>query len=61
VIALTCRECGWSVVEDDETPAMVKAAEHRRETGHADFTRSQLDDAPPPAQPADHDDGQPGL
>jgi len=37
---------------------MVEAAGHRRETGHADFTRSQLDDAPPaPKRPGQ--DGRP--
>jgi hypothetical protein len=46
MIALTCRECGWNVVDDDETAAMVRAAGHRRDTGHADFTRSKLDDEP---------------
>jgi hypothetical protein len=44
MIALTCRECGWNVVDDDETAAMITAAGHRRETGHADFTRSKLGD-----------------
>ena len=46
-IALTCRECGWSTVAGDEARAMIEAAGHRRETGHADFTRSVLDDPPP--------------
>jgi hypothetical protein len=50
MIALTCRECGWNVVDDDETAAMITAAGHRRETGHADFTRSKLEDDQPGAE-----------
>jgi hypothetical protein len=58
MIAMTCRECGWHAVGEDEAAAMVEAAGHRRETGHADFTRSQLDDAPPaPKRPGQ--DGRP--